>query len=277
MRQRINLAIRENQMTETCYGLRELDWDTELFGLKMGEIIINSVNNGDGFADDIWRNTINSARRQSYLFLLYQLGTRYQKAAEILIRQGAIIGDTLITLELNLNGSAEIAVTALEPAPSILQVEEAVPEDLADICNIAAASFNHSRFFQDRRFDAAKARRFYPKWLQDSFGASERVFILKDKNQAMEPVLGFISLQYHEEERTIVIRLLAVDAMHRGNGHGQVLMDWLIRDALKRGFLRIRVGTQANNLAALSLYEKNGFRSTMAKYRFHLWLDALSI
>lgn len=276
MRQRLNQALLKDKMTE-IYGLRELDWDTELFGVKMGEIIINSVNDHGGFAEDIWRNTINAARRQSYLFLLYQVDTRYQETAELLIRQGATIGDTLVTLELNLNGSPEIAVTALESASSALQVAEAVPGDLAEICTIAANSFIYSRFFQDHRFDATKARRFYPKWLRDSFGTSERVFILKDKTQTPEPVLGFISLQDHEAKRETVIRLLAVEAIYRGYGYGQVLMDWLIRDTIKRGFLRIQVGTQANNLAALHLYEKNGFQPTMAKYRFHLWLDALSI
>ena len=50
-------------------------------------------------------------------------------------------------------------------------------------------------------------------------------------------------------------------------------MDWLIRDAIKRGFARIRVGTQANNTAAIRLYEKNGFRPISTKYRFHIWFN----
>jgi ribosomal protein S18 acetylase RimI-like enzyme len=260
-------------MTETSYRLRELAWDTALFGMKMGEIILGSVNGESGFSSEIWRNTMEAARRQSFRFLLCQMDVRCREETAALINQGAIIGDTLVTLELNLGELPEVAAATLESAPFKLQVKPAVSGELPVICDIAAESFDHSRIYQDNRFDQDKARQFYPKWLRDSFGTNELVYVLKDKTPE-EAVLGFISLQFHEAERRIVIRLIAVDELHRGRGYGQIMMDWLIRDGLKRGFHRIQVGTQANNTAALRLYEKNGFRTIGAKCRFHIWLDS---
>lgn len=259
-------------MTETSYGLRELTWDTTLFGIRMGKVILNSGNGGSDFDLDIWRNTMEKAQRESYHFLLCQSDTRYEEIATALINQGAVIGDTLVTLELDLKEIPEVAATTLESAPSKLQVIAANSGDLPVICDIAADSFSHSRIYQDTRFDQTKARQFYPKWLRDSFGTSELVYVLKKKT-TVEPVMGFISLQFHEAERRIVIRLIAVNELHRGSGYGQVMMDWLIRDAVKRGFHHIQVGTQAGNMAAIRLYEKNGFRPISTKYRFHIWLD----
>jgi ribosomal protein S18 acetylase RimI-like enzyme len=259
-------------MAENSYELRELSWDTALFEMKMGEILLQSGNAGSGYIPEIWCNTIKTARRQSYRFLLCQLDTQYQETANELVRQGAITGDTLVTLELNLRDIPELAATAVENIPSKLQIMAAEPGDLPVISEIAADSFSHSRIYQDPHFDQTKARHFYPKWLRDSFGINEMVYILKDKNPGVS-ILGFISLQYQEVECRIVIRLIAVHEHHRGSGYGQVMMDWLIREALKKGFDRIQVGTQAGNTAALRLYEKNGFRPIGAKYRFHIWLD----
>jgi ribosomal protein S18 acetylase RimI-like enzyme len=272
MRQSHSPARKAVEMAATSYGLRELAWDTALFGMKMGEVIINSGHDAGGFALDIWQNTMEDARRQAYQFLLCQLDARYRDAAAALISQGAVTGDTLVTLELNFNEVPEVAATTLESVPAELQVTTAGSGDLPAICDIAAGSFIHSRIYQDTRFDRTKARQFYPQWIRDSFGTSEIMYALKDKTGA-GPVLGFISLQYQEGERRVVIRLIAVDEQHRNSGYGQAMMDWLIRDALKRGFVRIQVGTQANNTAAIRLYEKNGFRPISTKYRFHIWLS----
>jgi ribosomal protein S18 acetylase RimI-like enzyme len=259
-------------MTEKSYELRELAWDTALFGMKMGKVFLDCGDDGNGFTPDVWGNTLENARRQSYRFLLCQLDARYQEIATALIKQGAVIGDTLVTMKLDLTDIPEVAAATLESSPAKLQITAADPGDLPAVCNIAAGSFIHSRIYQDFRFDQTKARQFYPKWLRDSFGISELVYVLKGKT-ATEPVLGFISLQFNEAERRVVIRLIAVDELHRGSGYGQVMMDWLIRDVIKRGFHHIQVGTQASNTAAIRLYEKNGFRPISTQYRFHIWLD----
>lgn len=259
-------------MTGKSYELKELAWDTELFGIRMGKVLLDCGKDGNGFTPDKWRNTLENARRQSYRFLLCQLDAHRQDISATLVSHGATVGDTLITLVLDLKEIPEVAATALESPPAKLQVIAAESGDLPVICDIAAGSFTHSRIYQDTRFDQTKARQFYPKWLRDSFGITERVYILKDNNPEGN-VLGFISLQFNEAERRLVIRLIAVDERHRGSGYGQVMMDWLIRDAIKRGFHHIQVGTQAGNTAAIRLYEKNGFRPISTKYRFHIWLD----
>lgn len=269
-------------MAETSYTIRELPWDTELFGIKMGEVLLNLDNHENTFTPDKLRNTLELARQHSYTFLLCQLDAHCQEITASLVSQGAKIGDTLVTLELNLKelpeGSVPAAATVVSEdtvGVSVLpkrQIIAACPGDLPVICHIAAESFSHSRIFQDTRFDPTKARHFYPKWIQDSFGTIERIYILKDIT-SNNNISGFISLQYHEDVRRIVIRLIAVDQNQRGSGYGQAMMDWLIREAITKGFQRIQVGTQTSNAAALHLYEKNGFRPIGTKHRFHIWLD----
>jgi ribosomal protein S18 acetylase RimI-like enzyme len=260
-------------MAATIYPIQYLDWDTRLFNTKMGEVKLDSEKDGFQFSEVIWRETIQSARNESYQFLFCQFNADYQEISAILIKQGAVVGDVLITLILDLSPISGEIMTAVETAASLLEFSEASIDDLPAIIDIAGNSFTYSRFFQDSRFDRAKARQFYPNWIRDSFGAVERIFILKAATgQYLKPVLGFISVQFKEAEREIVIRLIAIDESHRGKGYGQLLIDWLIREAYRIGFTRIKVGTQAGNTPALHLYEKNGFQTINTKYRLHIWL-----
>lgn len=262
-------------MAKTSYELRELPWDSSLFGIKMGEVIIDCKNSRYEYKSDIWQNTIEIARQQSYRFLLCQLDARYKEIAVELVNQGAEIGDLLVTLELNLLETKEVQGTASKktPASSKIRVTTAHLNDLAAICRIASENFTYSRIYQDSRFGQAKAREFYSKWILDSFGTSESLYVLRDAPPKTN-VMGFISLQFHELMRRIVIRLIAVDMCHRGNGYGQALIDWLIREAVTQDFNRIQVGTQAGNIPAMNLYKNNGFQAINSRYRFHVWLDS---
>ena len=260
-------------MTQTCYPIRELPWDTELFGFKMGEVLLHTGIESHAYNPQKWRNTMEMARRQSYKFLLCRVDARCQDITDSLIGQGAKIGDTLITLELNLSTTTVMDAAATAELPLAgLQILAADSRDLPVICDIAAESFSYSRIYQDSRFDPTKARQFYPKWIRESYGNTERVYIVKEKS-FNENILGFIALQFQEAEHRVVIRLIAIDKLHRGKGYGQVMMDWLIREAKAKGFHRIQVGTQNANTGALHLYEKNGFRPLSAKHRLHIWLD----
>jgi ribosomal protein S18 acetylase RimI-like enzyme len=261
-------------MAATTYLIQYLDWDTRLFGTKMGEVKLDSERAGFQFSEAGWRETIQSARNESYQFLFCQFNAGYQEITAILMKQGAVVGDILVTLALDLARISGAIINDGEPAASLLELTEASIGDLPAVIDIARNSFTYSRFFQDPRFDAAKARQFYPNWIRDSFGAVERIFILQAKTgQSLKPVLGFISLQFKEAEREIVIRLIAIDESQRGKGYAQSFIDWLIREAYRNGFTRIKVGTQAGNTPAIHLYQKNGFQTINTKNRLHIWLD----
>jgi dTDP-4-amino-4,6-dideoxy-D-galactose acyltransferase len=253
-------------MSATYYQLHELNWDTEFFGSKMGEIQLDFDEEEYDFSEAIWRRTLEVARKQNFQFLLCQFDTRYQEITTILSTLGASIGDVLLTFRCDLSQPLNISEKSEQ-----IHICKAVQADLPEIIEIAANSFTYSRFFQDPRFDEIKVQQFYPNWISDSFMTIEKVYVLKEQNE----IQGFISMQTKPDQKRAVISLVAVRSTRRSQGIGQALINWVIQNYAEQGFREIQVGTQVNNYSAIRLYEKNGFRLIHAKYRFHIWLDNL--
>ena len=253
-------------MKITGLQLQELAWDTDFFGKKMGRIALDPTLGPANLSENTWRRTLEVAYKQNYEFLLCEIDAGQGEIAQNLVALGAFLGDVLVTLSLDLGTvpQADRNVSA--------QVVSASPEDLPGISAIAAGSFEKSRFFQDPRFDAHKVRQLYPLWVQNAFQTTEVFYVIKEH----DAVKAFISLQEQVPGVQLTIRLLAVEAASRGRKFGEKLLDTAIAYGIARGLKRITVGTQISNYPALRLYEKRGFRTERALYRFHFWLDSRS-
>jgi [ribosomal protein S18]-alanine N-acetyltransferase len=70
--------------------------------------------------------------------------------------------------------------------------------------------------------------------------------------------MGFAIMKYQEEEAHLL--LLAVQAAQRRRGVASALLDWLESTVRAAGMTTIRLETRAGNAAALSFYERHGFR-----------------
>jgi len=60
--------------------------------------------------------------------------------------------------------------------------------------------------------------------------------------------------------KTNYISDLWIDLAHHGQGYGGALLDALMAQIVLNGFSDAEIGTHANNLRAIKLYEKFGFR-----------------
>jgi ribosomal protein S18 acetylase RimI-like enzyme len=246
------------------YELHELDWDTQFFGMKMGQVLLPAKQEPSNFSELTWLHTLEMARHQKYYFLYCPIDVAYPEAATIIAGHGAIIGDILVTFVLNCS-------KGIQKINSHFKIKDATYEDLPGILDIAATSFRDSRFMTDPHFDRGKAEQFYPSWLKESFSNSEKILVVKEKGQ----VLGFISLKPDPLTETLVIRLIAVKSSEQGKGIGQLLVHQGINLATDLKYQHVQVGTQLTNTAAINLYERNGFRMVNAKYRYHIWLNKI--
>ncbi len=247
------------------YELRELDWDTEFFGIKMGQVLLPSKPEPANFSESAWLYTLEAARRQKYRFLYCPVDVIYPEASTIIAGHGGIIGDVLVTFVLDCSRG----IQKINPS---FKIAEATAEDLKGILEIAATGFRDSRFMMDPHFQRSKAEQFYPSWLKESFSNSEKIMVVKEERQ----VCGFISLKPESSTKTLIIRLIAVKSSERGKGIGQFLVHQAIAAALHLNYPQVQVGTQLTNRAAINLYEKGGFRMRSAKYRYHIWFEGVS-
>jgi len=98
---------------------------------------------------------------------------------------------------------------------------------------------------------------------------SNKVLVAEKNNS----VVGFIilSMKTLEDVPYGVIDLIAVDPNERSLGIGKLLLlkalSWFSSKVSS-----VYVGTQANNIPAVRLYEGNGFKLVEAEATLHLWI-----
>jgi len=80
---------------------------------------------------------------------------------------------------------------------------------------------------------------------------------------------GFITLVTRESHAEI--GLIAVNPLLRGQGIGTELIKHTITEAYTLGYKTIKVVTQLENKAAISLYNKSGFEIEDITYVYHYW------
>lgn len=71
------------------------------------------------------------------------------------------------------------------------------------------------------------------------------------------PVVGYAGLDLAGE--TADVMTIAVDPQRRGEGHGVVLLEWLLHRAAQGGASQVLLEVRADNDAAIGLYAHYGF------------------
>jgi GNAT superfamily N-acetyltransferase len=91
---------------------------------------------------------------------------------------------------------------------------------------------------------------FPAEWLRDE----EQDLLPQDRVRVLEPI------DQAQDWESFLVNGVAVQAGHRRQGIGKRLVEWSVEQAKARGFARITANLWEDNLAARSLFEKQGFR-----------------
>ena len=80
---------------------------------------------------------------------------------------------------------------------------------------------------------------------------------------AGDAMVGFAMYGPDEDDATLfAIDRLMIAEGHRGRGYGKAALLAILEEAERRGFSRIRLSTNPENVKAIKLYESVGFRAT---------------
>lgn len=75
--------------------------------------------------------------------------------------------------------------------------------------------------------------------------------------------VGKVSLEHIFSKRKIVhIHSLEIYSSYRGKGYGKILMGEIEKYALSKKKIKLRLGCESDNVIALELYRKSGFKQT---------------
>jgi diamine N-acetyltransferase len=125
-----------------------------------------------------------------------------------------------------------------------------VNKDNWQACIQLPTSEDHARFVAPNVYSIAEAQ-FYPDTV-----AACCIY-------AGETMVGFAMYGSDEDDATLfAIDRLMIAEGHRGKGYGKATLSAILEEAKRRGFSRIRLSTNPENMKAIKLYESVGFRAT---------------
>ncbi|MDB3905283.1 GNAT family N-acetyltransferase [Crocinitomicaceae bacterium] len=229
--------------------ISELDFDSQLFDLKVGKLEI--TNN---------RIIANNKDLNNYDLVYIFSKTRLDGLDNKLV-------DTKLTFDLEVNHSI---------IQEILYQNEQVSEfninihDFNSLKKLALLSGIYSRFKRDKNLPSNSFYNLYTLWIKKliNLESPDKVFVytLPGHN---EQVIGFLSIKIENGIGTI--GMIAVDNNHQGLGIGRSLLNKSLIYLKKSNVQLLKVSTQLINTSAVSFYNKLSFDESSRKYIYHIW------
>ena len=232
-----------------------LDWDSDLFGVKVARIADPSLPT-EKLTD------LLSVLKQQCVKLVYWSSGRECDDDEAKRLCGHLV-DTKTTFAMDFRS------LNLDDFNSIDIVEaysQSMP--IADIEDLAIQSGEYSRFAVDPNLPREKYLALYKIWINRSLDkeiASE-VLVIQEAGR----VVGMVTLG--EKNRRGDIGLIAVGTSYRGKKYGYKLVRAAQRWFVKNGYIFGQVVTQGMNIPACNLYKKCGYSIEKIEYIYHFWL-----
>jgi ribosomal protein S18 acetylase RimI-like enzyme len=228
----------------------ELKWDTDFFGINCAKAILYKP-----LLLDEWNDL-------KELFKPYQFVSIENRNSEPLNAQ--LIGkDTKAFLaDVNIQFSKKLIDKYVIPESVTVHRALEHNEQIIDL-----AEFYYSKFVEDPELAKRGGSQVYKQWLTNSFGKSDKFFVLS-KNEKGD-VNGFLLFSYQCNE--CVIELIAVSKNAANEGIGAKLFKAAESDSYGYGCDEIKVGTQVRNLKAVNFYHKVGCKQVGCHQIYHLW------
>jgi len=258
-----------NPRGEICGGTSVYlsKWDTEHFGLNIGKTSFlyfdESVEINDRILFFQELRKLLFEKEIQVVFMRHFLDDT--KTTIAITKAGGVLADVLLTFHRNVKD-----FFMMDVQNSLVQVRDAQESDEHTIVKIARNAFRTSHFYSDPKLPTYLSDELYAKWSSNSLKDLSNKVLVAEKNNS---VIGFIILSTKtlEDVPYGVIDLIAVDPNERGLGIGKLLLlkalSWFSSKVSS-----VYVGTQANNIPAVRLYEGNGFKLVEAEATLHLWI-----
>lgn len=242
----------DSKMLPKNYEIKSLKWDTDYFGVSSARL------NLLGVVDEQDIKEITKLRKQYKFITVANINNVKENNYWLGYQTNAFLAD--ITLQFKKKLSEKI-----ESQDETTYVTNNFPFNI-QVINIASASFNYSRFFNDPYLLQNKKERVYVKWTESAFKREDKYFAIckRDAN-----IAGFVLFSFNEDRCTI--ELVAVDKNYQGNKVGQTLIQSIEPYIISQGFNLIQVGTQVNNVAAIRFYNKMGYHYINCNSIYHWW------
>lgn len=231
-------------------GLEKLEWDSSFFRKKIAKIVVNDIDSIPTIRDIVKNNEYDVIYLFSPVSIFNDISKLFGSDKQF------FHVDRKITLELNLESNSLNSYDVFDDISIAPFVSE-------EIINLAYDSGHLSRFYKDERFREYFCD-LYKIWIEKDF-SNGCIFIKKIKDK----IVGLVSVTICNDIANI--GLVAVNSDYRGNGIGVQLFRSLFSHLMEQNIKSCRVVTQSDNIPALKLYNKVGFKTIDVIDVWHYW------
>lgn len=147
----------------------------------------------------------------------------------------------------------------------MIQVGEALQDELGSIEEIAYSAFTTGRFLLDWRLPPDLSRRRYAAWVRRSFDDPAHVVLKADVDGEL---VGFFIVE-RRPDGSVYWHLTAIAPRWQGKGMGMSLWRTMLLRHQADGATSVSTTISGHNPPALNLYARLGFKFGAAQMTFH--------
>ncbi|MFP3591680.1 GNAT family N-acetyltransferase [Chryseobacterium sp. SIMBA_038] len=208
-----------------------LQWDSDFFKKKIGEISLNKKENIN-FNDE-------------YDLIVVKQSSDFDVDLE---------GYNLIFQETKVNFIKTLD-DVNDSVYDIIQDTDHNEKSVDFFKGLAYESGKMSRFLLDPAFGEAKFKELYDMWIINSLNKkfAVKTFFIEEANEA----IGFVTVQKYDTLGKI--GLIATHPDFQGKGFGKKLLKTAEDFCIKNGITHLEIPTQKENTQACAFYEKQGY------------------
>jgi len=241
--------------------IQVLDFDTQLFGFKVGKFMDSRISSEK--AAEIIRECKSNNIKCIYADLdindFVSLGTA--------VKYGFVISDIRVIFEKDLTNFENNYERKLRD----YGIDDIVKDEDLPYLEILSKELSlTSRFEFDNNFPKGSAERLYKLWMVNSINkrVADKTFIAREIKS--QNAVGVITCKKNSDYGEII--LFVVSKEHKGKGLGTFILNRTFHFFKENSIKKVRVVTQARNIPAQRLYQKNGFLTCATSVLFHLWI-----
>lgn len=231
--------------------INTLNWDTDFFNKKVGEIRVPVI--------DI--NHLEYLDRDEFYDVVYVFVERYSNLLEEIIFNN----NRLRLVDIKTTFHKKVDSSLMIPYHSIsIFKERNIPESLYEL---AIDSGIYSRFRIDENFSDQEFENLYRKWIENSVHDQKESIVLAAYSN--DDIIGVITAKLGKTSAKV--GLLSVHRAFRGKGLGRRLIYALEVLLNQRSITDLYIPTQRDNKVACQFYNRIGLDIKEELYVLHYW------
>lgn len=222
--------------------IKKLDWDSDFFNIKVGEINYYKNLQEENSAD---YDLIYVLSNEDFQLKLDHFENSFSETKVNFVK----------TLEANTDTSK-----------FIFEFDK-VTIDKEQLYLLAYESGKNSRFLLDAKFGGNHFKKLYQTWIDNSINKkfADGVLVYFEENI----LKGFVTYKINND--TASVGLIAVDNNYQGKGIGAKLVQNLEHLLYQKKIKQLTIPTQLSNIQACSFYQKQGYSIKHKTFIKHYW------